>query len=195
MVQEFWFYVQLGLQHVLDSNAYDHILFLSALALPFTFKSWKKILLLATVFTITHCAALVFSVYEWFAIHVGWIEFLIPVTILLTTILNIKYGQKVNQHQQSWFHVMATGFFGLIHGFGFSNYFKMMVMGEESKLGPLLGFAFGIEIAQVTIVLLVLVLAYVIQSVCKVEQKLFIQVGSIVIMLITFPLLYKTLPF
>ncbi|SEL88859.1 HupE / UreJ protein [Maribacter orientalis] len=194
-MQEFWFYIQLGLHHVLDVNAYDHILFLSALALPFTFKSWKNILLLATVFTITHCLALVLSVYEIMLIEASWIEFLIPVTILCTAIYNLIDKEVQKGTKTIWFHALATGFFGLIHGFGFSNYFKMMIMGTEEKLGPLFGFAAGIEISQVIIVLLVLVLAYVVQTMFQIKQSLFVIVGSILIMLITLPLLYQTFPF
>ncbi|WP_405399861.1 HupE/UreJ family protein [Maribacter sp. Asnod2-G09] len=194
-MQEFWFYIELGLHHVLDINAYDHILFLTALALPFTFKSWKNVLLLATVFTFTHCLALVFSVYEILVIEASWIEFLIPVTILATAIFNLVDYKNQNENRTIWFHVLATGFFGLIHGFGFSNYFKMMIMGEEDKLAPLLGFAGGIELSQVVIVLLVLILAYVVQSILKVKQSLFITVGSIIIILVTLPLLYETFPF
>lgn len=194
-MQEFWFYIELGLQHVLDINAYDHILFLTALALPFTFKSWKNVLLLATVFTFTHCLALVFSVYEILVIEASWIEFLIPVTILATAIFNLVDYKNQSENRTIWFHVIATGFFGLIHGFGFSNYFKMMIMGEDDKLAPLLGFAGGIELSQVVIVLLVLILAYVVQSILKVKQSLFITIGSIVIILVTIPLLYETFPF
>tara|TARA_R110000744_G_scaffold244759_1_gene361568 strand:+ start:638 stop:1246 length:609 start_codon:yes stop_codon:yes gene_type:complete len=195
IMQEFWFYIQLGLHHVLDVNAYDHILFLSALALPFTFKSWKNVLLLATVFTITHCLALVLSVYEIMLIEASWIEFLIPVTILCTAIYNLIDKEVQKGTKTIWFHALATGFFGLIHGFGFSNYFKMMIMGTEEKLGPLFGFAAGIEMSQVIIVLLVLVLAYVVQTMFQIKQSLFVIVGSILIMLITLPLLYQTFPF
>ncbi|TDS18804.1 HupE/UreJ protein [Maribacter caenipelagi] len=194
-MQEFWFYIELGLHHVLDINAYDHILFLTALALPFTFKSWKNVLLLATVFTFTHCLALVFSVYEIIVIEVSWIEFLIPVTIVSTALFNIVDSNDQKENRNIWFHVLATGIFGLVHGFGFSNYFKMMIMGEEDKLAPLLGFAGGIEISQVVIVLLVLMLAYVVQTIFKVKQSLFVMVGSILIILITLPLLYETFPF
>ncbi|WP_405411242.1 HupE/UreJ family protein [Maribacter sp. Asnod1-A12] len=194
-MQEFWFYIELGLQHVLDINAYDHILFLAALALPFTFKSWKNVLLLATVFTFTHCLALVFSVYEIVVIEASWIEFLIPVTIVSTALFNLIDSNAQKENRTIWFHVMVTGIFGLVHGFGFSNYFKMMLMGEEDKLAPLLGFAGGIELSQVVIVLLVLILAYVVQTLLKVKQSLFILVGSILIILITLPLLYETFPF
>ena len=185
----------MGLHHVLDVNAYDHILFLSALALPFTFKSWKNVLLLATVFTITHCLALVVSVYEIMHIDVIWIEFLIPVTILCTAIYNLLDKKMQKGTKTIWFHALATGFFGLIHGFGFSNYFKMMIMGTDEKLGPLFGFAAGIEISQLVIVLLVLMLAYIVQTMFHIKQSLFVIVGSILIMLITLTLLYQTLPF
>ena len=194
-MQEFWFYIELGLQHVLDINAYDHILFLAALALPFTFKSWKNVLLLATVFTFTHCLALVFSVYEVMVIDASWIEFLIPVTIVSTALYNLVGSTDKKGDNTIWFHVLVTGVFGLVHGFGFSNYFKMMIMGEEDKLAPLLGFAGGIELSQVVIVLLVLMLAYVSQTILKVKQSLFVMVGSILIILITVPLLYETFPF
>ncbi|MDO1513085.1 HupE/UreJ family protein [Maribacter confluentis] len=194
-MQDFWFYLQLGLQHVLNINAYDHILFLSALALPFTFKSWKKVLLLATVFTITHCLALVLSVFELIVVNAGYIEFLIPVTILATALYNLFILKDDNNGKTIWFHLLSTGIFGLIHGFGFSNYFKMMVMGEDEKLIPLLGFAGGIELSQVLIVMLVLVLAFVLQSILNVKQRLFIAVGSMLIIFITLPLLYTTFPF
>ncbi len=193
-MQELWFYIKMGLNHVLDVNAYDHILFLTALALPFTFKSWKNVVILATVFTITHCLALVFSVYGLVVINVGLIEFFIPVTILLTAILNCIYQKSQAGHVNIWFHGFATAFFGLIHGFGFSNYFKMMVMGENNKVGPLIGFAMGIELAQVLIVLIVLALAYVVQTIFKVQQRWFVIGGSVLILLVTLPLLYDTFP-
>ena len=51
MSNDFIFYVKLGLEHVLDFAAYDHILFLAALSIPFTFIRWKDVVLLATIFT------------------------------------------------------------------------------------------------------------------------------------------------
>lgn len=193
-MQEFWFYIKLGLDHVLDFAAYDHILFLSALAIPFTFKSWKKVLILATIFTITHCLSLLLSVYEIVVMDVSLIEFLIPVTIFLTAIFNILYHKMLQGQKSIALHIVATAFFGLVHGFGFSNYFKMLVSGEEEKITPLIGFAGGIEISQLIVVLLVLVLAYVAQSVFKVKQSIFIWVASGIVLLITIPLLYQTFP-
>jgi hypothetical protein len=64
----------------------------------------------------------------------------------------------------------------------------------DEKVRPLLGFALGIELSQVIIVLLVLILAYLCQSVLKIKQGPFIMVASIIIILITIPLLYQTFP-
>lgn len=193
-MQDFWFYIKLGLEHVLDLNAYDHILFLSALAIPFTFKSWKQIVILATIFTLAHCTSLAFSVYGIFSINVALIEFLIPVTIALTAIFNFSRVFKKENVTGIYFQSLATAFFGLIHGFGFSNYFNMLMAEEENKISPLLGFATGIEFSQIIIILIILVLAFLIQSVLKVKQSIFIGATSILILIATIPMLIDTFP-
>ena len=193
-MQEFWFYVKLGLNHVLDLGAYDHILFLSALAIPFTFKHWKRVVILATIFTIAHCTSLALSVYEVATVDVGLIEFLIPVTILLTALFNFVYVYREAMQVGLLLHVVATAFFGLIHGFGFSNYFKMMMAEEEDKITPLLGFATGIELSQVTVILIILALAFLFLDVLKLKRPIFIAAASILIIAITIPLLIATFP-
>lgn len=189
-----WFYIKLGIEHVLDLGAYDHILFLTALAIPFTFKEWKKVVLLATVFTVAHCASLLLSVYDVFRVDVGLIEFLIPVTIILTVFFN-KFS--INDGLTSlglYLHILVTAFFGLIHGFGFSNYFNMLMAGEEQKLMPLFGFALGIEFSQVVIILMVLLIAYIVQDVFRVNNTQFVRMASILVAIITIPMLITAFP-
>lgn len=193
-MQDFIFYIKMGLNHVLDFSAYDHILFLLALALPFGFKSWKKVVLLATIFTITHCLSLFLSAYQIIAINAELIEFLIPVTIVGTAVFNLIYVKSSMFNKSSGLHIFATAFFGLIHGFGFSNYFNMLMAEEEEKLPALLGFATGIEISQVMIVLSVLAISYSILSIAKIKAELFTTIGSILIILITIPMLIDTFP-
>ena len=193
-MQDFWFYITLGLDHVLDFAAYDHILFLSALAIPFTFKSWKRVIVLATIFTIAHCTSLALSAYKILTVDVALIEFLIPITIALTAMLNIFRVYRKEQVTGIFFYSLARAFFGLIHGFGFSNYFNLLMAEEENKILPLLGFAAGIELSQVLIILFVLLVAYLVQVVLKVKQSIFIVAGSILILLVTIPLLIKTFP-
>ena len=193
-MEDFLFYVKLGLEHVLDFSAYDHILFLTALVIPFTFKSWQKVLVLATIFTLTHCLSLALSTYNVFTVDVSLIEFLIPVTIFFTAVFNILYVNAKIDRKSVLLHGLATAFFGLIHGFGFSNYFKMLMAEEEDKVTPLLGFATGIEISQLIIVLAGLLLAYVVQTMAKIKQPLYIIIASVIVLLITIPLLINTFP-
>ena len=188
-MQEFWFYLKMGLNHVLDLGAYDHMLFLLALVLPFSLKHWKKAILLATMFTIAHCVSLYLSVYGILVMNVALIEFLIPLTILATSLFNLIYATSSEENKSVLLHLLATAFFGLIHGFGFSNYFNMLMSEEEDKLTPLLGFAGGIEISQILLVLSVLLLNYVMISVFKITSKVYVIIASILIILVTIPML------
>lgn len=194
-MENFWFYLKLGLEHVLDFSAYDHILFLAVLTIPFTFKSWRKVVVLATIFTITHCLSLALSAFKILEVDVSLIEFLIPVTIFLTAIFNLVHFQSKEEQKSMLWHGIATALFGLIHGFGFSNYFKMLMAEETDIITPLLGFAAGIELSQLTIVLTMLVVAYLVQSLARVKQSLFIIIASILVLLITIPMLIDTFPF
>lgn len=192
-MSEFWVYFQIGLHHVLDIQAYDHVLFLMALVIPFTFKDWKKIILSVTLFTLGHTTALVFSVYKILVVKASFIEFLIPITILLTAIYNLASIGKSNKKEKINWVFLITLFFGIIHGFGFSNYFNTLLGGSSnSKLVPLLEFALGIEAAQLTVVLAVLVLAYIVQTVFKYSRRDWILVGSAFIVGVVLPMIIES---
>ena len=191
-MSEFWVYFQIGLHHVLDIQAYDHVLFLMALVIPFTFKDWQRILLSVTIFTIGHTAALVLSVYHIVVVKANLVEFLIPITILLTAIYNlITVGKSTKKDQINWVF-MITLFFGVIHGLGFSNYFNTLLGGtSSSKLLPLLEFALGIEGAQMAVVIAVLVVAYLVQSVFKFSRRDWILVGSAFVIGVVMPMIIE----
>lgn len=192
-MSEFWVYFQIGLHHVLDIQAYDHVLFLMALVIPFTFKDWKKIILSVTLFTLGHTTALVFSVYKILVVKANFIEFLIPITILLTAIYNLASIGKSNKKEKINWVFLITLFFGIIHGFGFSNYFNSLLGGSSnSKLVPLLEFALGIEAAQLSVVLAVLVLAYIVQTVFKYSRRDWILVGSAFIVGVVLPMIIES---
>ena len=193
-MEEFWFYIKLGFNHVMDLAAYDHILFLCALAIPFTFKQWKKVVLLATIFTVAHCLSLALSVYNVLSVDVSLIEFLIPFTILFTAILNIFFARTSTVFLSLYLHIMATAFFGLIHGFGFSNYFNMLMAEQEEKLKPLLGFASGIEVSQLAIISLVLIVSSSLPKALGLRESYFVVIVSLIIAAITIPMLINTFP-
>ena len=165
---------------MLDFSAYDHILFLIVLAVVFNFKNWKKVLWLVTLFTIGHSITLALSAYEVLKIKIDLIEFLIPLTIFITGIVNVVSSSKTSTKKDNINLIFAL-FFGLIHGLGFSNYFKMMIGQEEEKLFPLLEFALGIEIAQLIIVLGILIIGAILQNFFRVTKRDWILVCSSIV--------------
>ena len=88
-MDEFILYGTLGLNHVLDLSAYDHLLFLIVLAVIFKFSQWKKVLWMITFFTLGHTITLGLASYGVLNIRLDIVEFLIPITILITGVFNI----------------------------------------------------------------------------------------------------------
>lgn len=171
-MSDFWIYTTIGLKHVLDIYAYDHVLFLLALTVPYEFKSWKRILILVSLFTVGHTLALMLSVFNIVTIKVAIVEFLIPITILITALFNIFSAGKSSKKDNITFVGIVTVFFGIIHGLGFSNYFNSILSGKPTdKLLPLFEFALGIEIAQIIVVIFSLLLAYVVQNLFKFSKR------------------------
>ena len=186
----FILYLKIGLNHVLDFSAYDHILFLIALAVIFSFDQFKKVLWLITLFTIGHTLTLALSAYGVLKVDVKIVEFLIPVTIFITGVVNIVNSGKTGATKGTINLIFAL-FFGLIHGLGFSNYFRMMVGREEDKLMPLIEFALGIELAQVIIVLGILIVGALLQFFFKVTRRDWILVTSAIVIGFVIPMMIE----
>jgi len=182
-------FFELGLTHVLDINGYDHVLFLVVLAAPYLFSNWKKILFLVTVFTVGHSISLILSSYNMIAINSGLVEFIIPITIAVTALFNIFTAGKINHNTKIGLMFFATLFFGIIHGLGFSNYFKMIVGNTDYKFIPLFEFALGVEAAQIVVVIVVLLLGAVIQNILNVSKKDWVLVVSSITLGLIIPML------
>ena len=177
-MNELLLYGKLGFKHIIDLGGVDHIVFVLALTLRYIWSDWKKILVLITSFTIGHSLTLALSTLSLIDISVDWIEFLIPVTILITAVSN--FWVKDFDFKQSYStHYALALFFGLIHGLGFSNYLKSLLGKEASLLGPLFSFNIGLEIGQIWIVGVILALSYGIVSFLKLPRKMYVRYGSI----------------
>jgi hypothetical protein len=193
LMSEFWIYFQIGLKHVLDIHAYDHVLFLIALTTPYAFKDWKRILLLVTMFTVGHTLALLLSVFGIVAVKANLVEFLIPVTILITAFFNLFTAGKASKNESVNLVFFLTLFFGIIHGLGFSNYFKTILGGTaSSKLVPLLEFGLGIEAAQLIVVFVVLIISYIVQTVFRFSKRDWALVMSAFIIGVVIPMIVES---
>ncbi len=192
MLSEFWFNLKLGLFHVLDWNAYDHVLFLIALVATCSFSQYKKVFYLVSVFTIGHTASLCLAAYDVLTVKSEIIEFLIPVSIFFTAMYNILFYKNKSKSNKLYSLYFFTLFFGLVHGFGFSSYFNMISQSTDDKLLMLIEFALGVELSQLIVVLFVLLVATVLQTFFRVSKRDWVLISSSIVIGLCIPILRET---
>ena len=177
-MNDFLFYLNLGWEHIISLDALDHQLFVLVLVAVFALKDWENILWIITAFTIGHSVTLALSVFDIVRAPAKWVEFLIPLTIVVTALDNILMRNRQKNLMKMNFYLAL--FFGLIHGMGFANTARMMIANEQHIFLPLLGFNIGLELGQIAVVAVILVVQYVMLTLFKVNRKdwlLFISSG------------------
>lgn len=168
-MNDFLFYLQLGWKHIISLDALDHQLFILVLVLAYGLKDFKKILILVTAFTIGHSLTLALSVLDFLRVPTAWVEFLIPLTIVLTALENIIFRGKEKSLRN--FNYFLALLFGLIHGMGFANTIRMTLSSEQQIAMPLFGFNVGLELGQILVVGIFLFLSYLIVELFRVPKK------------------------
>lgn len=167
----FGLYFQLGIEHITDLKAYDHILFLITLCAVYSFVHWKKVLILVTAFTVGHTTTLALATLNVFTVSSDIVEFLIALTIFITAIINISNRSTAYSSQLHSIKYFVALFFGLIHGLGFSSYLKSLLNEEQSLTSALLAFNLGVEVGQIFIVIGILLLAMLIVDMLKYSRR------------------------
>ena len=170
-MSSFQMYLTLGIDHIANLNAYDHILFILTLCAVYHIKQWRKLLVLITAFTIGHSITLGLATLKFINIPTNLIEFLIPVTILVTAFANILQKSGKISMKAHFFKYSLALFFGLIHGLGFSNYLKSLLGREDSIIGPLFSFNLGIEIGQFLIVSIIILFTWILVDLLGVKRR------------------------
>ena len=192
-MQDFIFYLKLGWAHIILLDALDHQLFVLVLVAVYSFGDWKKILVLVTAFTIGHSITLALSTLDIIRISAGWVEFLIPLTIVITAFDNIIF--KGNQSKLMRINYFLALFFGLIHGMGFANTARMMLAKEQNLFTPLLGFNIGLELGQIVVVIAFLILLFVVIKIFRVHKKDWIMFISSGVFALALKMTLERLPF
>ncbi|HKZ65597.1 MAG TPA: HupE/UreJ family protein [Chitinophagaceae bacterium] len=166
---DFGFYFRLGWEHIISAGALDHQLFIAAIAAIYLLKDWKQVLILVTAFTIGHSFTLALSVLDAIRFPTNWVEFLIPVTIIITAFFNLF--QKKFTPKSIRINYFLALFFGLIHGMGFANSLRYMLAKDQNLGWSLFGFNVGLEAGQVMVVLILLIVAHLIINLFKVTRR------------------------
>jgi hypothetical protein len=192
-MQDFTFYFQLGVDHILTPDAADHILFVTALCLRYLWKDWEKVVILVSAFTIGHSITLALSALRIIQYDTGWIEFLIPLTIAATCVNNIVQRQAGPAKKLPLIYFYAL-FFGLIHGLAFAGTL-LGLEGREGLVVNLLGFNLGIEVAQLVIVVLVMGLSYLVVQLAKIPRLWWLRGASVVILVFSLIWAFQRFPY
>lgn len=140
-----WVYLQMGFTHILPSGI-DHILFI--LGIYLLSPNLKTVFIQATAFTIAHTITLTLSTYEIVSVESSIVEPIIALSIMFIAIENI-FARDL----KPW-RIVVIFIFGLVHGLGFASGLKELGLPESEFVTALITFTVGVELGQVTVILL-----------------------------------------
>jgi hypothetical protein len=137
-------FIRLGIEHIF--TGYDHLAFL--LGLLVATSTIRSLVTVVTSFTLAHSITLALATFQLVALPSRLTESLIAVSIGYIAAENLLDFRLMKRYY-------ITFFFGLIHGFGFSNVLRDMDLPRSSLALSLFSFNLGVEIGQITFVLLI----------------------------------------
>jgi hypothetical protein len=122
-------------------------------------RDWKKVLILIMYYSIGHILTLILSTFNLFMIPEEITNYLIPLTIFITSASNI-FRKQYSSSTAFQFSYIPALFFGMIHGFGFADYFKSIVSRSRDIGFQLFSFITGIDTGQILIAVTFLFLSW-----------------------------------
>ncbi len=192
-MNELQIYFQIGYHHIVDPRALDHILFIIALSLRYQLGDWKKLVILVTAFTIGHTITLTLSVFNLLDLSRRWIEFLIPITILITALSNLFVKKFTFKEKFPAIYFFAL-FFGFIHGLGFSNDLKSLIGSGNHLVLKLLAANIGIEAGQLLFVTAILLISFILITLIKINRREYLLFMSAGIVALAIQMAWERIP-
>ncbi len=138
-------YIKLGYSHILPSGL-DHIFFVLGLFL--LSPKLKPVLWQATAFTVAHSVTLGLAMYHLINPPAHIVEPLIALSILYVSMENILSPRLKASR------IGIVFLFGLVHGMGFAGALGQLGLPPNAYLLSLVMFNVGVELGQLTIILL-----------------------------------------
>jgi hypothetical protein len=142
-------YLEIGYQHILPQG-FDHILFVASLFL--LSPKLKPVLLQATAFTVAHSVTLGLAMYHVITPPTHIVEPLIAISIVYVALENI-FSPRLKASR-----IGVVFLFGLVHGMGFAGALGQLGLPPNHYFMALIMFNLGVELGQITIILLAFLL-------------------------------------
>jgi HupE / UreJ protein len=138
-------YLKLGYKHILPLG-FDHILFVLSL---FLLSSNLKIVLWQSLaFTVAHSVTLGLAMYSVVKVSSAIVEPLIALSIMYVALENI-FVKRLRPSR-----IGIVFLFGLVHGLGFASALSSLGLPQNSFMSSLVMFNAGVELGQLTVILL-----------------------------------------
>lgn len=145
-----------GMLHLF--TGYDHVLFLLSLLLVAgeiaardgMRRAIRNVAVVVTGFTLGHSVTLIAAALDVVTLPSRLVESGIALSIVVVAVWNLVRPEA--RRGLPW----VAAAFGLVHGFGFSSVLRELVLPRAGTIVALLSFNFGIELAQLAIVIVVL---------------------------------------
>ena len=191
-MQDFSMYFGLGWDHIISRDALDHILFILALAVIYRFEDWRRVVILVTAFTIGHFLTLILSVTDVIRANSEWVEFLIPLTIVITALFNLL-KPSLQSVTNAFPYILALSF-GLIHGLGYANAIRFLLVEEQSLGWSLFAFNLGLEIGQIVVVLAALIIGELVLRYTPLQRRYWVVIVSSIVILVAMNMVIDRIP-
>ncbi|WP_028046626.1 HupE/UreJ family protein [Cellulomonas sp. URHE0023] len=164
--ERFWEFFHLGAEHLL--TGIDHVLFL--LALIAGSRGLREIVLAATTFTLAHSITFILAATGVVTVPARVVEPVIALSIAVVagwylwriwkhgdraTEIDAAHGLHLGLDRAGWLRLAVVFCFGLVHGLGFAGALGIDEAWSWTLLWSLLVFNVGIEVVQISLILLV----------------------------------------
>ena len=159
-------YMRLGIEHIL--LGYDHLLFV--LALLILVRTWRRVALTVTAFTVAHSITLAAATLGFVEVPGPPVEAAIALSIVLVAVEIINARRGIPSLTARWPWLVAFCF-GLLHGFGFAGALAEVGLPHHAIPVALLFFNLGVEIGQLCFVAAVLTSAWMLKAAVSLRFK------------------------
>lgn len=189
-MSDLWLYFTQGLKHIIDWQAYEHLLFLLLICAAYTFSEWKRILTALSIFTIINFISILLAAYNVVRVSQTLVLFLIPFTIMLVGVFNVFTAGKEKRMEKLGIIYIAAAFYGFIHGMVYHDI--LSAAPDEKNLFSLFSYTFGIEIGQILVAIIILIVGMIFHSVFRFNKRDWVLVVSALVIGMSVPLIVQS---
>lgn len=154
-------YLVLGVEHILFG--WDHLLFVLGLTILVTDR--RRLLWAVTGFTVAHSITLSLAMLDIVHVPSPPVEAIIALSIVLLAVENIRLRRDGLESMATKSPWLISIVIGLVHGLGFAGALSEFGLPGHAKFIALFSFNLGVELGQVSFILVILVLAGIITKV------------------------------